>query len=159
MSGYSELEYYSGKGNLPEHLLRGASSREDPTSNGFYVGREAEKRFFEICSRYYELGKFPDQMTGFRPATQKEESRRMDALIFTTERKIRIPIQIKSSEMGRQRFLKRNRRKPHLPCIVVAPYMQDEDILRFLLAELEFVWDFLTRLRDHRATRKVFLAA
>ena len=103
-------------------------------------GRETEERFFEICAKAQEEGRFPYWLIRFERATRDEDRKGVDAWAITQDT-VRIPFNIKRSLHGSflsRRRLKRNglwysQKRYAIRNIVVPPYMDDVRVLENIL--------------------------
>lgn len=80
-------------------------------------GRETERRFFEAMREF--RNKRPEWLLSIRRGTQKEDAQGIDGVASTDIGKIFI--QIKSSEVGAQKFIKgpHFRRNKHIVIVVI----------------------------------------
>jgi hypothetical protein len=110
-------------------------------NRGYEEGIAAEERFFELCRRYFVLGRFPAWYLGMLRGTVYDDTQGIDAkarVLIREKQDYVIPVQIKSSEEGRKRF----RAKPeqrHIPCIVVNDWRSDDEVFTTLVEEITFV--------------------
>lgn len=114
---------------------------KEEVNYGFQRGKEAEERFLNLCKSAHEERKFPSWVEGFKRGNQEQDAKGIDVLALTISPRVPfIPIQIKSSVVGREQFIAKNK---IIPCVVVAPHISDEKNLEFTLSEIIYMWEVL----------------
>ena len=89
-------------------------------------GLASEERFLEVCLRFLEQGRFPEQIVSFTRGTKEDDPKKIDAWAHTAEGK-RIPIQVKSSKREVEKFNTKEK-FPHILCVAAGQKESDEDI-------------------------------
>lgn len=87
-------------------------------------GRSTENLIFQAVNRCIESGNIPAWLIGYEKATPKDDSLGIDGWLHTDVGKI--PLQVKSSIAGKQKFTER---KSHIPIVVIQVGQSDEQIL------------------------------
>jgi len=111
----------------------------------YEIGTEAEERFFFLCAKFETNGEFPRWLLEIHRGTVGDDSNGVDAharVVTEMGKQHRVPIQIKSSYLGKKKFREKAEWR-HIACVVVAQYSTDEEIFDLLLEEVSFVWEML----------------
>lgn len=119
----------------------------DRPGSGDELGARNEQRFFEICIRFQQAGHFPHWLLEIALSKPEDEPLGIDFIAKTIGAPI--PIQVKSSEIGKDRFHEIPEMR-HIPCIVVNDERADEKIFRTLLDEITHVWEMIELARAAR---------
>ena len=143
-----EREWARDPGHKKAESLPEGNPRPITVGDRNEKGRAAEKRFLRIHEEAKARGHFPPWLSSVVRASQKEDHLGIDSVAHTLEG-LRIPLQIKSSEMGKDKFRQQAHRK-HIPCIVVASHLSDEQIVARTIAEIAFIRDAMLRARAAR---------
>jgi len=109
-------------------------------NRGYEEGVAAEERFFDVCHRYLHRGRFPPWYLEMLRGTVADDANGIDAKarVLLFERDRLIPVQIKSSELGKAKF-RAQVRWQHIPCIIVNDSFSDENIFTEVLQEISFI--------------------
>ncbi len=114
-------------------------------NDGYERGKETEDRFYRICNDPAYRHLCPEWFGCVEWGTPKDDHDGIDFWAVTTLG--RIPIQVKSSRISRDKFHAQEDRR-HIVCIVVLAQWPDADVVTKTIMEISFIWEALDKAQQ-----------
>lgn len=152
---FNKKKSKKGRNKKPRKAIAVPLSRSKPASagprrngvprkpnDGYEQGMAAEERFFRICAEFKAKGRFPHWLLEIVFASHQDDSNGTDGVAVTITEDFLIPVQVKSSYAGKEKFREYAEWR-HIVCIVVNFRRSDEEIFAEALDELSYIWEMM----------------